>query len=117
MANKIVKDSLLAIFVKEIQVANTVQPNDLVAVGAVVGLAGDTPRKGEDGNYYTTVDTAALVRIDNVAIAFTDKAPVYITPGGAISGTATSNTLIGYADRPKSSASGPLQLQLIPKAA
>lgn len=117
MANKIVKDSLLAIFVKEVQVANTVKANDLVAVGAVVGLAGDNPRQGEDGNYYTTVDTAALVRIDAVAIAFTDKAPVYITSGGAVSGTASGNTLIGYADRPKGAASGPLQLQLIPKAA
>lgn len=117
MANKIVKDSQLSIFVKEVQVPQNTAINDLVSVGAVAGLAGDTARQGEDGNYYTTVDTAALIRVSGVAIAFTDKAPVYVTPGGAISGSSSGNTAIGYADRPKGAASGDLWVQLVPKVA
>lgn len=117
MANKIVKDSLLSIFVKEVSVPQGTAINTLVTQGAKTGLVGDTPRLGEDGNWWTTVDTAALVRIDAVALAFTNGQAVYLTPGGAVSATATSNTLIGYADRAKGAASGPLQLQLIPRAA
>lgn len=117
MANKIVKDSQLPIFVKEVTVPEATKINDLVVVGAVAGLCGNTPRKGENGDFKVTVDTAALIRVSGVAIAFTDKAPVYVTPGGAVSGTATSNSLIGYADRPKGAASGDLWIQLVPRAA
>lgn len=124
MANKIVKDSGLAIFVKEVQVLAaggdvTTLPaiNDLFRVGAVAGLVGDAPRKGDDGAYYTTIDTAALVRISGVSGTFTDKVPVYVTSTGTVTGTATANTCIGYADRAKSaSAAGDLWVQLIPSA-
>lgn len=116
MANKIVKDSELSIFVKEIQVPQGTLPNALVSAGAVRGLSGDVTRKGEDGNYYTTVDTAALIRVSSVAIAFADKAPVYLTSGNAISATSSSNALIGYADRPKGAPSGDLWVQLVPAA-
>lgn len=117
MANRIVKESGLAIFVKHVKVADgNVAINTLVQEGAKHGLVGDTPRQGEDGNWYASVDTAALVRVSNVAIAFTNGAPVYLTPGGAISATATSNSLIGYADRPKGAPSGDLWLQLVPTA-
>ena len=126
MANKIVKDSHLPIFVKEVQVAaagtdptgNTFpKVNDLTKVGAVAGLVGQTPRKGEDGAFYATVDTAALIRVSGVSGTFTDKAPVYLTGAGAISGTATNNTCIGYADRAKTaSAAGDLWVQLVPNA-
>lgn len=118
MANKIVKDSGLAIFVKHVQVANgDVAINTLVREGAKHGLVGDKPRKGEDDNWYASVDTAALVRVSGVAIAFANGDPVYMTPGGAISATATSNFLIGYADRPKGAPSGDLWVQLVPTAA
>lgn len=116
MANKIVKDSGLAIFVKEVAVSESTAIGTLVREGAKVGLTGDTPYKGEDGDFYVTIDTAALIRLDSVAIAFTDGAPVYMTPGGAASGTATSNFLIGYADRAKGAASGKLFVQLVPRA-
>lgn len=125
MANKIVKDSGLAIFVKEVQVAaanadttatSFPKINDIVSIGAIVGLIGDTPRKGQDGAYYTTVDTAALVRVSGVSGTFTDKAPVYLTSGGAVSGTATNNIAVGYADRPKTAgAAGDLWVQLVPR--
>lgn len=125
MANKIVKDSGLAIFVKEVQVAaagtaatDVPKINDLfTGAGAKVGIIGDTPRKGEDGAFYATVDTAALVRIDGVTVALTDGQAVFITPGKAISTTASGNTLVGYADRPKTSASGPAFVQLVPRTA
>lgn len=117
MASRIVKDSRLPIFVKEIPVANTVKSNDFVAQGAVRGLAGfDAKGPAQDGLYYVTVDTAALIRVEGVAIAFTDKAPVYVTPGGAITATASGNALLGYADRPKQAAAGNLFIQLVPSA-
>lgn len=120
MSNKIVKDSGLPIFVKEVvalaaggNLANLPKANDVIAVGAVVGLVGAEPRLGEDGAYYTTVDTAALVRISGVAGAVADKAPVYLS-GGAVSGTA-GGTAIGYADRAKATGTGDLWVQLVPR--
>lgn len=114
MASKIAKDSGLNIFVKEIPCASSVHTNDWVVSGAKRGLAGIDARLGEDGNYYTTVDTAALIRSDANTIAFTDGGPVYVTSGGAFNGTASANTLIGYADRAKTTTSGPLFIQLVP---
>lgn len=130
MSNKIVKDSNLPIFVKDVQVAptgtdssaaNTSFPksNDLVQVGAIAGLIGQRPRKGEDGAFYATVDTAALVRISGVAGTFTDKQPVYLTAADkSLSGASgTGKACIGYADRPKTnSATGDLWVQLVPNA-
>ena len=124
MANKIVKDSLLPIFVKQVQVAaagtaegSVPKVNDFVAVGAVKGLVGDTPRKGEDGAFYSTVDTAAHIMLESVSGVWTDKSPVYRTSGGSITGTASGNTLIGYAERPKpNTAAGILHVQLVPSA-
>jgi hypothetical protein len=130
MANKVVKESGLAIFVKDVQVAsagtdmteanaNRPKSNDFVVVGAVKGLIGQRPRQGEDGAFYATVDTAALVRISGVSGTFTDKAPVYrTTAGGAIGGASGAGiVLIGYADRPKpNSAAGDLWVQLVPSA-
>lgn len=121
MANNIVKDSLLPIFVKQVQVPQGTAIGTLITTAGAgkIGVSGDTPRKGEDGNYYTTVDTAALVQFSAVSGTWTDGAPVYVTPGGAISATSNTgaNTLIGYADRPKSaSAAGLLYVQLVPRA-
>lgn len=116
MANMIVKDSGLAIFVKETQVPANTKVNTLVLVGGKRGLAGFDALLGEDGKWYTTVDTAAHIKVEGVAVAFTDGAPVYATPAGAITATASGNTLIGYADREKSAAAGPLHLQLVPGA-
>lgn len=115
MANKIVKDSGLAIFVKEVAVPEGTPINTLVRVGAKVGLVGDTPRKGQDGNFYATVDTAALIRVEASA-AFTDGQTVYINGSGAVVTTATGNVAIGYADRAKSSGAGDLWVQLVPFA-
>jgi hypothetical protein len=118
MANNIVKDSLNPIDVKQVQVPQGTAIGTLIlTAGVKIGVSGDTPRKGEDGNYYTTVDTAALVQFTGVTGTWTDGAPVYATGAGAISATATGNTLIGYADRPKSAtAAGPLYVQLVPRA-
>lgn len=126
MANKIVKESGLAIFVKDVQVAasgtalaNVPQSNDVIIVGAVAGLVGQRPKQGEDGAFYATVDTAALVRISGVAVIFTDKQPVYLKASDkSIANAAGSGlTCIGYADRPKPSATaGDLWVQLVPAA-
>ena len=116
MANKIVKDSGLAIFVKTVEVPESAKINDFVRQGAKHGLVGDTPRKGEDGKFYANVDTAALVRVSGVSGAFTNGAPVYATSTNTITGTAGENALVGYADRAKATGTGELWLQLVPTA-
>lgn len=116
MASHIVKDSNLSIFVKQVKTPADAQVNDLIAVGAVRGLVGHTPQPGDDGSLYATVDTAAHIRVSDIAIAFTDKATVYLTPGGAISGSSSGNAILGYAERPKTAASGDLHIQLVPSA-
>jgi len=123
MANKIVKDSGLAIFVKEVQalapggdVATLPAINDVIVRGNVVGLVGDAPVQGNDGGYYTTVDTAALVRVSGVTGTFTDKQTVYVTTAGGLTGTVGTNVPVGYADRPKTAgAAGDLWVQLVPR--
>lgn len=130
MANKIVKESGLPIFVKDVQVAasgtdssaaNASFPksNDLVVVGAVAGLVGQRPRQGEDGAFYATVDTAALARIGGVSGTFTDKQPVYVTTADkTVTGASGAGKVcVGYADRPKTaSAAGDLWVQFVPNA-
>lgn len=117
MANKIVKDSGLPIFVKEIDVPQATLANALVSKGVIAGLANDAPHLGEDGLYYVNVDTAALIRVDSVAIAFTKGAPVWLTSGNAIAAsTASGSRIIGYADRAKSAPSASLWVQLVPSA-
>jgi hypothetical protein len=126
MANKIVKESGLPIFVKQVKVAdagtadaNVPKSNDLVIVGAVAGLVGQTPKQGEDGAFYATVDTAAHVRVSGVTGVFTDKQPVYLKASDkTLAGAAgTGLACIGYADRPKpNTAAGDLHVQLIPSA-
>lgn len=125
-ANDVVIDSMMPIGAKTVQVAaaskattDTDFPkiHDLVKVGGKVGLIDDTPRQGEDGAWYATVDVWAQIRLGGVTGTFTDGQPVYLTGAGAITGTATGNSCIGYADRPKSAgAAGNLWVQLIPSA-
>ncbi len=128
MANKVVKESGLAIFVKDVQVApagadpkssSFPASNDLVSVGAVAGLVGQRPRQGEDTAFYATVDTAALIRVSGVAGKFDDKAPVYFKASDKSVGSSAGAGLsvIGYADRPKTSTeAGDLWVQLVPRA-
>lgn len=119
MAQKIVKDSHLAIFVQEVEVASTIKGNDWVEVGAIRGLAGYDPRLAEDGKYYTTVDTSAEVRFDAVSGAFTQGQNVYRTTadGSFSTSSGSGKVLIGFATRAKAAASGKLFVQLIPQAA
>lgn len=120
MAQHIVKDSHLPIFVQEVDVPQATKGDDWVEKGAIRGLAGYTPQNAaEDGKYYTTVDTAAEVRFDAVAGAFAIGDSVYRkTDGSAFVKAATAgHTLIGTATRPKAAAAGKLFVQLIPQAA
>jgi len=114
MANKIVKDSGLNIFVKQVEVPESAKTGTLVVVGAIRGLTGYDPVKGMDGKFYCTVDTAAYFRQDNVAEAFTVGQTVYAKTDGTLTATATGNTAIGYTDRAKSAAAGKLFVQLTP---
>lgn len=114
MANKIVSDSALSIFVKHVQVPSTTKLGDLVRQGSYVGLAGDTPYKGQDGKFYVSVDTAALIRVEKVAVALTAGAPVYLGSDGKIlAAPATGAVLIGIADRAKAAASADAWIQLV----
>lgn len=119
MAQKIVKDSHLAIFVQEVSVPSGTKGDAFVSVGAIRGLAGYDAVTAEDGKHYTTVDTAAEIRIDDVAGAFAIGDSVYRkTDGTAFVKAATADhVLIGTATRAKAAAAGKLFVQLIPQAA
>lgn len=124
MANKVVKESGLAIFVKDVLVAaagtaeaDIPQSNDFIVVGNIAGLVGQRPKQGEDGAFYATVDTAALVRVSGVTGAFADKATVYRKTADGTYGTASGAGVVavGYTDRPKTAtAAGELWIQLVP---
>jgi hypothetical protein len=124
MANRIVKDSLDGIAVKQVQVGDSSKTitdmaalvDTLVVSGAKHGLVGDVPRQGEDGNWYATVDSRALVRLAGVTGAYTDGQVVYAkaSDGSIQAAAGTGIQAIGYADRPKSSTSaGDLWVQLV----
>ena len=119
MAQKIVKDSHLAIFVQEVEATSTTKGDDWVEKGAIRGLAGYDARLGEDGSYYTTVDTAAEIRFDAVSGAFTQGQAVYRTTadGSFSTSSGAGKVLIGFATRAKAAASGKLFVQLVPQAA
>jgi hypothetical protein len=94
-----------------------VPSNTLVDTFAVVGqkrgLVLDTPYVGSDGLTYAVLGTADLIRVDANTEAYTDGQKVYVTSGGVFTGTSTSNTFVGYANRAKGAVSGPLFVQLV----
>ena len=121
MAQRIVRDSHLAIFVETVPVAEGTKGDDFVHVGAVRGLAGYDAVAGEDGNFYTNVDTAAEIRVSGVSGEFTVGQSVYVDSDGKFTSAATDgddpNALVGRAVGAKAAAAGDLHIQLIPQAA
>jgi hypothetical protein len=127
MATRIVKDSLDGMAIQQVLVGDSSKSfaqmaaleDTLVIVGAKHGLVGDLPRQGEDGNWYATVDSRALVRLPSVAGAWTDGSPVYgkASDGSVAAAAGTGLSLIGYVDRPKTAtAAGDLWVQLVQTA-
>lgn len=87
-------------------VASSVVSGQPVIIGGLYGVALKDAYQGEDGNYYTTVKFCGVFRFQ-LAFTLTVGQPVYITSGGALTATATSNTLFGHAIKAKAgSASG-----------
>lgn len=129
MANKIVHDSAnwASLWVKDVNtgiqagseaslpggsLAGSI--NQLIKVGNKVGVIVDTPYLGRDGYYHASVDTAAMVRVTGISGTGTDGATVYLTSGGAVTLTASTNAPIGYLDQPKAATGDDLFLQLVP---
>lgn len=126
MAIHTVNDSAgwASIWVKEVQVAsaatseaNVPKVDTMFAAGAKIGLIIDTPRQGEDGAWYATVDMAARIRVDDFSGAAADGAPAYLTSAGAVVLVATDNTRIGFVDGAKGTGTGKLIVQLVPQSA
>lgn len=84
-------------------VANTVVSGQAVIVGGLYGVALKDAYAGEDGNYYTTVKFCGVFRFQ-LAFTLTVGQPVYITSAGALTATASGNTLFGHAIKPKTGA-------------
>ena len=84
-------------------VANTVVSGQPVIIGSLYGVALKDAYAGEDGAYYTTVKFCGVFRL-TVAFTLTVGQAVYITSAGALTTTATSNTLFGHAIKAKASA-------------
>lgn len=117
MATLVVTPSKIALLQKQVPCAETTKSNDFVVSGAKRGYASIDARKGDNGLFYTVVDTGALIRLKGVTAAFTDGQTVYITPGGAFTTASSGNAAIGFADRAKpSAAAGDLWVQLVPTA-
>lgn len=128
MAQNIVKDSAnwASIWVKEVNLGSSAAAlpggsaeaanGRIVRVGNKVGVIVDDPILRPDGNYWTTIDMAALVRVSSVSGTGTDGATVYFT-GTAVTLTAGLNIPIGFLDRPKLQTGDDLWLQLVPGAA
>lgn len=86
-----------------------------INTGVKRGLTIENAYVGPDGLSYAVVGTADLIRVDANAEAYTDGQRIYVTAGGVFTGTATSNQIVGYANRAKpSAAAGPLFVQLVP---
>lgn len=78
------------------------------------GLTRDKAYLGQNGLSYAVLGTADVIRVDANAEAYTDGQKIYVTGAGVFTGTATSNTFVGYAHRAKPSATaGPLFVQLV----
>jgi hypothetical protein len=126
MAANVVKDSANwdSIWVKEVNLGSVAAslPGGSAAaavgqffmVGSKVGVILDTPILRADGNYWATIDMAALVRVSGVTGTGTDGQVVYITTGNAITLTVGSNVKAGFLDRPKVATGDDLWLQLVP---
>ena len=85
-----------------------------VLIGSLVGVT--LTDEGADGNAdgYATVDTGARTGSHRLTVtgALTVGAPVYITSAGALTATATGNTLFGYALEAKGSGDGEVLVKL-----
>lgn len=109
---------------RSLPVASGVKSNDPVKVGSLVGVA-LTDRQGDDETAETGNPTGfATVALDGAhdlsvtgALAAAGT-PVYITSGGALTATATDNTLFGYsipgitADGTKASGAGVITVEI-----
>ena len=98
-------------------VASTVKSGNLVQVGQVVGVAQNDAVLGEDGNYYATLKLNGVFKL-TTSVAVTVGQAVYVTSGGVINVTATSNKFIGHAIKAKAGTSaGDVYVRLVPSAA
>jgi predicted RecA/RadA family phage recombinase len=98
-------------------VASTVKSGDLVQVGQVVGIAERDAKVGENGSYYTTLKLSGVFEL-TTSVAVTVGANLYVTSGGVITTTATSNKFIGHALKAKAGTSaGSVYVRLVQSAA
>lgn len=76
-----------------------------VVIGSFVGTTRTAEGTGGNAENYATVDLVGCYEF-TVTGALTPGTPVYITSGGALTATATSNTLWGYSLTTKGSGNG-----------
>lgn len=128
MAANVVKDSAnwASIWVKEVNLG-AVEANlpggtaalaigKITQVGAKIGVIADTPVLRGDGNFWATIDMAALVRIVGMSGTGTDGQVVLKATGiaGAPTLTVSTNIPIGFLDRPKVATGDDAWVQLVP---
>ncbi len=81
-----------------------------VLVGAFVGFTRTAEGTGGNAENFATVDLVGCYEYA-VTGALTPGTAVYITAGGALTATSTSNTLFGYSLTTKGSGSGPATIR------
>lgn len=101
-------------------VASTVESGDLVAVGSIIGVAEKDAEAARDGGgHYTTLRHVGVFEFTAPSAAIAAGAPVYAVPADLaagttdVTGTSSTNTLVGHAIRAKASgAAGPVWVRI-----
>lgn len=83
-----------------------------VKVGSLVGVALTKEGQGGNADGYATVAMAGVYTLPCSDAVASIGLPLYITSGGAITTTATSNTLFGYSMSTKSSGAGSVDVEI-----
>lgn len=88
---------------------------DFVVLGGIVGVAEVDAKEGADGAFYSTLRHKGVFT-GTTSDAVTLGAPIYLasaaTRGTALTTTATSNKLVGYAVKAKASGAGTVAVRI-----
>lgn len=94
-------------------VANNTASGAPVKVGSLVGVTATAEGEGGNPEGHASVWTAGVYRLQvGTGAVASVGLPIYITSGGALTATATDNTLFGYALETKASGASVIRVKL-----
>ena len=97
------------------EVDENVESGDFVVLGGIVGVAETSAKEGDDSNHYATLRHIGVFR-GETSDAVTVGAALYLaaaaTYGTALTTTAGSNKLVGYAIKAKGAGAGEVMVRI-----